>query len=140
MTKKFLITLFVLFGALFVSTYVFANNDMEKAGDAIKGAVGNAENAIENTAGHTSDAIKNGANNVGSAVNNTMHHAENTISNASNSNNNYHATRTNTNTNLLGGMNSTMFIWLVMGICTLAIIGLIWYYGSQRENYTIDND
>ncbi len=39
----------------------------------------------------------------------------------------------NGETTLLG-MNSTAWIWLVIGIATIAIIALVWYYGKQNVN------
>ena len=50
-------------------------------------------------------------------------------------NGSYTATRTATATNgTLLGMNSTAWTWLILGIATIAIVALVWYYGKQYDN------
>ena len=46
-------------------------------------------------------------------------------------NSNYTATRTATTNQTFMGMSSTAWTWLIIGIAGIAIVALVWYYGSQ---------
>ena len=50
--------------------------------------------------------------------------------------NTYIATRTSTTDSRFMGMNATAWTWLILGIAGIAIVALVWYYGSQmRTNH-----
>lgn len=147
MTKKILVAFAILLCGIFASTYVFANNDMQKAGESVRNVVGGAENAVEGAAKGVTDTVRNGLNNAGNATQNTVNNMNNGINNAGNAtrtttNNNadgYSATRTATNGNF-AGMNGTVWTWVILAIVGIAIIGLVWYYAMQNNNSTMNND
>ncbi len=65
----------------------------------------------------------------------STNNAGNTATNArSNTNNGYTATRTATNA-LTNNDTSTLWIWLVVAIAAIVIIGLVWYYGAQNNTH-----
>ena len=138
MRKKSLILVSVILFVLCVfSNVVSANNDVkngisnvtntvvngvENLGKDVRGGIGAAENGIE-------DALKIDGNKTNNS--NTV----NTATNArSNTNNGYTATRTATNA-LTNNDTSTLWIWLVVAIAAIVIIGLVWYYGAQNNTH-----
>lgn len=136
MYKKLLIATSVLVMAIFSFSVCFANNGLQDAADGVRNVVGGAENAVEDAARGVSNASKDatskmeqGANNVGNAVMN--HDNENHNTKTGVTNNNYTATRTAATDNTFMGMNATAWTWLIMGIATIAIVALIWYYSMQ---------
>ena len=146
MHKKLLLGTILSIALIFVCNFCFAaeNNEhpIQDAANSVKNVVGGAENAIENGAKDISNTTKNATNSMENAGNNIGHDAKNTMNTVTNNNhkattntNNYNATRTSASgdTTLLG-MNSTAWIWLVLGIATIAIIALVWYYSKQNVN------
>lgn len=131
MRKKTLFIVFVAFLILFISTVSFATD--------------NVKNAVSNT----TDTIIDGAANLASDVRNGVGMAENTVENAmsdvasgtrdamtfDDGNSGYTATRT-ADTGATGANNGltnnpTMWIWVIMAIAAVVIIGLVWYYAKQ---------
>ena len=53
----------------------------------------------------------------------------------------YNATRTSVDTQAgtFMGMNSTAWTWLIMAIAAIAIVALVWYYGTQRQSSHYDD-
>lgn len=143
MSKKIILTLLVILSITFSFTYVFANNDLKGAADAVRNVVGGTENTIENAAKGISNTTKNvtgDMENAGKAMTNNV--MDNTNNNASDNgrnatmmetdnNGSYSATRTATEAPRFMGMTSTGWTWLILGIVALAIIGLVWYYSMQ---------
>ena len=37
------------------------------------------------------------------------------------------------------GMNATMWTWLIIGIATIAIVALVWYYSMQMRSSNYDD-
>ena len=167
--KKFYSAFLLLSAIIFVCSFSFAANDntmMQNAANNIKNVVGGTENAIENAAGDVSNTAKNitsgaetAGNNVGNAIENginsitqddrnhstTNSDNNNMTENITNEDNgaNYTANRTaattTDNTTFLG-MNTTTWIWLIMGIAALGIGILIYSYFNQRSHYEHPND
>ena len=55
----------------------------------------------------------------------------------------YTSTRTSTDIatdNTVLGMSSTAWTWLILGIATIAIIAVVWYYSMQFTNNNTRND
>ena len=145
MHKKLLLGAILSIALLFVCNFCFAaennENPMHDAANSVRNVVGGAENAIENGAKDISNATKDATNSMEHAGNNLGQDAKNTMNTVTDNNtrtsngNNYTATRTSTNgETTLFGMNSTAWIWLVLGIATIAIVALVWYYSKQNVN------
>ena len=146
MHKKLLLGAILSIALIFVCNFCFAaeNNEhpIQDAANSVKNVVGGAENAIENgakdisnTAKDATNSMENAGNNLGNNTKNTMNAVTNNNARTSSNANGYNATRTSANgdTTLLG-MNSTAWIWLVLGIAAIAIIALVWYYSKQNVN------
>lgn len=155
MHKKLLIGIAIILSIILSFTICFANDELQKAANSVRDAVGGAENAVEDAAkgvsnaskdatksmedgaGNAGNAIKDGADNLGNAVKDSADKAGNTVKNAMTGNANYTATRTSSE-NTFMGMNSTAWTWLILGIAAIAIIALVWYYSMQLNNKNND--
>lgn len=151
--KKFLISAIILCLFTFALSFcVFATNNMSRSaqnttssiGNAIgntangaKNVIANGENMVENGISNVKNVIVGSTNNMTADVKNNTDSAVNTMGNTDND---YDATKTATNTGLFGGMTSTGWTWLILGIVGAALIGLIWYYGNQYEHSSSHND
>lgn len=150
MYKKIFVALAILTIGIFSFSICFANNDhmLEDAANGVRNVVGGAENAIENGARDIANTTKGATG----AAENSMDNATGMTENANNNNNNnnnsemngndrtnsntYIATRTSTTDSRFMGMNATAWTWLILGIAGIAIVALVWYYGSQmRTNH-----
>lgn len=155
MYKKLFFSFIILVAMIFSFSICFAANEndgmLKNAADGVRNVVGDAENAVENAAKDVSNTSKdvtrdmeNDANNAGNNMRNDTTNNNNTSGNTNNNSNNttastngmnngYSATRTATGTdeNTFMGMNATAWTWLILGIAAIAIVALVWYYGSQ---------
>lgn len=156
MKKSIFIALFVILSLLFSCSYVMATNDNNLT-EGVKNTVNNAENMAENAGNSAAGAIKNGANDVKNATGDVMNGAKNGVENAGNDvkngvqnigndannamnnmdNNGYTATRTATEQNAVNStqnwMNRDIWTWIIVGIITIVIVALIWYYASRNN-------
>lgn len=154
MSKKIFFAIIGVLAIVSISTFCKAadgSNPMQDATNAVRNVVGGAENAIEDGAKSATNAVKSGTNsventaeNMGNGVENTAKDVKNGVENTTgtvrnttteNSNNSkYSAIRTSTDANgnaTFMGMNSTTWIWLILGIAAIAIVALVWYYSTQ---------
>lgn len=144
--KKFLISTALLTMLVFsFSCISFADtlgNNTKKVTNTVGNVLSETANGAKNMVGHAENAVENGANNVKNATTNTAEKAGNTTRNVANSvtgamtnmgNDNYDAQRTNADTTAFG-MSTTAWTWIILGIVGAAIVGLVWYYGSQYEH------
>lgn len=150
MYKKLAIILSILIIAIFSFSVCFANDMLNNAVNDVRNVVGGAENTVENTAKDISNASKNASNSIGNMAEDTMNQMKaegdnnNTSKDTNNkmftsTNNSYTATRTNTEGSTLMGMNATMWTWLIIGIATIAIVALVWYYSMQMRSTNYDD-
>ena len=167
MRKKLLVGFVLAISLIFSFTFCFANDEIQKASNSVKNAVGGAENAVEGAARNAGNAIqgvgntiRDGMNNAGNEIRNSAQKTGNTIENAGNhmenamsdntnnqdnqnnnsdSSNDYTATRTSGEETFMG-MTSNTWSWLILGIAAVAIIGLVWYYSMQLNNNKIHKD
>ena len=103
---------------------------LQDAANGVRDAVGGAENAIEDGAKDIANTTKG----VTGSAENAMENKDNsgmTQNNNRTNNSNYIATRTATTNSTFMGMSSTAWTWLIIGIAGIAIVALVWYYGSQ---------
>lgn len=133
MYKKMLVIFAILTIGIFSFSVCFANNDgsmLQNAANGVRDAVGGAENAIEDGAKDIANTTKG----VTGSAENAMENKDNsgmTQNNNRTNNSNYTATRTATTNSTFMGMSSTAWTWLIIGIAGIAIVALVWYYGSQ---------
>ncbi len=149
MNKKLAIVLSILIAAIFSFSVCFANDMANDAVEGVRNVVGGAENAVEDAAKDVTNAAKDATN----SVENKMENATNTMNTngehntTRNTTNNrvtsststYNATRTNAEGSTLMGMNATMWTWLIIGIATIAIVALVWYYSMQMRSSNYDD-
>lgn len=138
MKKKFFVifALLIAFSAISASC-AFANTNMintvENAAQNVTSVAGNMLNDGVNATKNVVNDFSNGAERTGNDVVAGMTNANN------NSTENYTATRTSADATWLG-MDSNAWTWLIMGIVTVAIVALVWFYAKQRETSTHSNE
>ncbi len=116
MKKKILISIlcFSLFMFSFSFTFLsFANNMMSNAMEGFN----EIENKAENTISNTMDSMTN-----------------------MESTNNYVATRTSSSGTMATGIDGTLWTTLIVGITSVLVVALIWYYLAQRREINSFND
>ena len=133
MYKKMLVIFAILTIGIFSFSVCFANNDgsmLHDAANGVRDAVGGAENAIEDGAKGIANTTKGATGSAENAMENKDNSGMTQNNNRTN-NSNYTATRTATTNSTFMGMSSTAWTWLIIGIAGIAIVALVWYYGSQ---------
>ena len=112
---------------------------MNQAANGVRNVVGGAENTIEGAAQGISNMTKDATNNIEKGMNKTA----NDISNAMNNNDrNYNATRTSTEAGTettFMGITSTAWTWIIVGIAVVAILALVWFFSTQKNNTHYDD-
>ena len=139
MSKKVFATLLIVFALVLCSNFSFAANNL---GDNIKDSMNKTGIAMQNMGNDVKNAVSGAGNAVEGMFSNDNNNNQNNdnkmmsgIMNNNDNNGSYTATRTATATNgTLLGMNSTAWTWLILGIATIAIVALVWYYGKQYDN------
>lgn len=101
----------------------------------IRSGIGNAENGVEDAV--KMDNVDNNDNNTNNTTNDNSVNNTTREDNVARNNDDYTATRT-TAGGAMTDNTSTMWVWLVVAIAAIVIIGLVWYYGTQ--NNTIHHD
>ena len=155
MQKKLFAIFAIMITIVFSFSVCFASDMLTDATNAVRDTVTNAGNAIEDTMQNAGNTVQGAMNTSGDTMQDSMDRTENTMENAehkieetgntlekdiknttsgvTNSNNDgYTAARTATNGNAtFMGMSSTAWTWLILGIATIAIIAVVWYYSTQ---------
>ena len=137
MLKKSIIFIITVLALLFFASFSFATN----LGNDIKDSMQKAGNTISNMANDVTSASENMMNNMGNSMNNVMSGMRNTMNNDNSNNRNISETNSNNGnytTSRVSALEDTtnngmMWIWIVIGIAALAIIGLSWYYVSDNN-------
>ncbi len=136
MYKKLLISFIVLTFCIFSFSVCFANSEhmLQDAANGVRDAVGGAENTIEN-------GVKDISNTAKDATGKTENATKNATGMTQNNNSNYNATRTSTTSNnTFMGMSATAWTWLILGVAGIAIVALVWYYGTQVRTSNNDDE
>jgi len=161
MKIKLFLSFIIALSLIFSFTFVFAteeNNGLKDAMNATENTVEDAArgtvNAVKDTTRDATNAVSNVVNDVTGATRNMVNSVtadrNNTTNNQNNNNygttGNYSTERTATTAyndeGTFMGMNSTTWIWIVMGVTAIAIIALVWYYSMQlaENNYNNHNE
>ena len=133
MYKKSLILVSVILFALFIfSGFVSAT-------DNVKNGVSNVVNTVVNGVNTMGADVRNGIGSAENGIEDALKIDGNQTNNNGNNgtdtrNNGYTATRTSTNA-LTGNNTSTLWVWLIVAIAAIVIIGLVWYYGAQNTTH-----
>lgn len=130
MYKKSLILVSVILFALFIfSGFV-------SAADNVKNGVSDAVNTVVNGVNAMGADVRNGIGDAENGIKGALKIDGNQNNNnmANNRNNGYDATRTATDA-LAGNNTSTLWIWLIVAVAAIVIIGLVWYYGAQNTTH-----
>ena len=138
MLKKNLIILFIFFCIICISSVCFANN----MGNSIKNGVSSVTNTVVDGTQNLAKDVRNGVGKLENGIEGALTMDTNTTTNTNgtmNTSDNYTATRTATtraatdDTGLFGIDTSTMWVWTIVAIAAIGIIGLVWFYGSQNR-------
>lgn len=142
MNKKIiLISLVAFLVSILLCCNIYASNlmsDIKSSGDKAGTALKNAENHIENSVKDTANGIKNASSSMMSGAMNFGNNMKSKIDTSSNGD--YTAEKTSANDNTVLGMSATAWTWMIFAIVTIAIVALVWYYGSQYEHRNYDNN
>lgn len=132
--KSFILISVVLFVLCIFSGFVNATDSAkEMITDAKNTVVDGAMqlgNDVRNGVGAVENGVENGVNDVLNMDNNV-----NSTNTARKTNDGYTATRTATNSTTYNN-SATLWVWLIVAIAAIVIIGLVWYYGSQNRTHT----
>lgn len=125
-----------------------AGNAIEDAANGTAGAIKDGANGLKNMTEDAANNAKKGMENAGENVDNAMENAGNDIQDGAENvgdsmrnagNRTYEAARTatespTTNNNNQGWMNRDIWTWIIVGIITIVIVALIWYYASRNTH------
>ena len=148
MHKKSFILLSVILFVLFIcSGFVCATNEVKntvnnvtntivdgtaRLGNDIRNGVGAAENGIEGALTMDDDNMNDNNGNNGTDANDGTNEAgENDEALIGD----YTTTRTTADAATPTDNTSTLWIWLIVAIAAIVIIGLVWYYGTQNRTH-----
>ncbi len=138
MYKKLLIVFSIILSIIISFTFCYATDEVNQAVNGIRNVVGGAEKTMENAAKDVSNMTKDATNNIEKGASETA----NKIGNTMMDNRNYNATRTSTETgteNTFLGINNTVWTWLIVGIAVAAIVALVWFFSTQKNNNHYDD-
>ena len=95
----------------------------------VRSGIGNAENTIENGVRNIGSAITDGAENMGNAVMGGMDNM------GDNFDNDYTTTRTAAeDVSVIDNTVANTWTWIALAIAATVIVGLVWYYASERSH------
>lgn len=147
MLKKSLVILTIFAIIALSSTFVFASNMTQGAGNVLNNVgngMQNMVNGTRNTMQNVGNGVSNMMRNVGNGIGNVVNNVENGMSEENNqtdmtngtTTDGYNATRTGAAGTTNAGNNAV--VWIILAIAAVAIIGLVWYYAAQTNN--VDNE
>ena len=136
MIKKVFLAFSILTVIFAIGTISFGAN----AATAAHNTVNTVTGAIGNTVNHATTATHNTVNAThgatGTTGTGTATHGAATTRTAT-PNTNYTATRTAAP---FGNMSATTWTWLIIGITTLIVAGLIWYFVATNDSDRVKSD
>ena len=139
MLKKISLFIAVIAAIVLFTSFSFATNlgnevqsSMEKTGNTMGNMVEGATDAGKNAVNNVGNALSDTMNNIRNGINDMTNDMDNNTNSQNDANNNYTAARTATFGTGIGS--NTMWIWVVLGVVALLIIGLSWYYMSDNKS------
>lgn len=140
MLKKNLLILFIIFCILCISNVCFATNTANN----VKNAVGTGTNTVVDGMSNLAGGVRNGVGNLENGIEDALTMDDMNTRTTDNFTNagtttdagSYTATRTATTgdaNGLFGIDTSTMWVWIIVALASIVIVGLVWYYGSQNR-------
>lgn len=126
MQKKSLIVLFIIVCILCVSNVCFANNTMNNMKNGVMSATNTVVDGVENLAADAREGVGDIENSIEGALTmdtNMVRTNTNGYTSARTS-----ATMTDTTTGT-----ATLWIWAIVAIAAIGIIGLVWFYATQNR-------
>lgn len=139
MLKKSLLILSIIFCILCISNVCFAANTANN----VKSAVGTGTNTVVDGMSNLAGGVRNGVGHVENGIEDALtmddtntRTADNTNAGTTTDATGYTATRTATtgdNAGMFGIDSSTMWVWAIVAIAAIGIVGLVWFYGSQNR-------
>ena len=98
---------------------------VQNLAEDVRSGVSTAENAIENGMQDVGNAVMDGGNDVMDTTNNVVDAGDN----------NYMTTRTiGEDISVIDNSAATTWTWIAVAIAGLVIVGLVWYYASERTH------
>lgn len=152
--KRLIVSLIISLILIFCCSTIHASNlknTIEDASNKTSSTLKNAEKNVENGVMSAANGIKNVGNSVANGTKDTVNGVANGARNIGDdvgtgvskvAGDTYTATRTATTgggNNFLG-MSTMTWTWLILSAVTIAIVALVWYYGSQYEHRSYDNN
>lgn len=133
--KSLVLVSVILFVLCIFSSFVSAN-------DGAKNAVSNVTNTVVNGANHLGSDVRNGVGAVENGIEDALKFNNNRTTDTGLMGDNtrtgtttgYATTRTTAN-GATTNNTSTLWIWLIVAIAAIVIIGLVWYYGTQNRTH-----
>ena len=139
MNKKILYSILLFLVITFFSvTYCFANDfsrDMHDAANGVRDAVGGAENTVEGAAA----GVVEGSKDITRGIENAGQNMKNNMQSSMQNTTNYSTARTSTtgttsNNATFLGMNSTMWIWLILALAAIGISAIVYNFSKQNSD------
>lgn len=135
MKRKSIVLLITLF-IISLSTVCFASDMGNDVKNTVNGATNTVVDGARNLAedvrsgiGTAENSIENGVRNIGDAV---MYGADDV---ADNGDADYMTTRTvGEDVSVINNTAATTWTWIAVAIAALVIVGLVWYYASERNH------
>jgi len=144
MYKKSLILVSIIFCIICISTISFAT-------DAVKNAVNGATNTVMDGVNSLGSDVRTGIGNVENGIEGAINDMGNNMENNNNNNDTTNQTQTNnfdtgitgtdytatrTTADLTGNATNTAttWVWIILAVSAVVIVGLVWYYATQNNN------
>lgn len=158
MNKKiiFATIIFFIISTLSIFCFAEANNNTNTSNTVdLKGEITESLDKTRNTATNVTNGVvsgtesvintvTNGINNMTGMNNNTDNkNNTNNMNVTTNNNGNYNTTRTAIDEAYYrtgNQMDTTTWLWLILAIVAIIIVGAVWYYAMQGTNNRNDND
>ena len=150
MVKKSFISLLIFCLISLVGPSVFAANGMESSESTLNrirssvqnmaSSTSNAGCIVKNTSVDVVDKTRNGVSNItselrsgASTVRNATMNVTNSAMNSASTTSDYSYTPIRTSTVNVLPNNDMGTVWIILGVTTVAIVALVWYYGTQSK-------
>ena len=132
--KSLILVSVILFVLCICSSFVLATNEVK---NAVSNVTNTVVDGVNNLGSDVRDGIGNAENGIEGALDMNNGDNRNTTTNNTGmtANNDYATTRTAADATTNNNGTSNLWIWLIVGIAAIMIIGLVWYYGTQNRTH-----